>query len=99
MTNKERKNAIALALTRLENAENALNEAHAQMREFERTDKVNYVCDAFIMTAYAPYKRRIRECEDDLINARHEYGELTSCKAWEKLAEQVKKERNRNRLS
>ena len=43
MTNKERKTAIALAITRLEAAENALKEAHAQMREFERNDKTRYV--------------------------------------------------------
>ena len=93
MTNKERKTAIALALTRLENAEKELNEAYAQMREFERNDKTRYVADCFIMMAYAPYKRRIEECNDALYEARIEYNELTSCKAWEKLADQIRKDR------
>ena len=95
MTNKERKVAIALALTNLENAEKALNEAYAQMREFERNDKTRYVADCFIMMAYAPYKRRIQECKDALFNAQHEYNALTSCKAWKQLADQVRKDRNR----
>lgn len=85
MTKGERKKAIALALTRIETAEKALNEAHAKLREFERTDKTNYVCDAFIMMAYAPYKQRIRECQDELWAAQHEYAELTKCKAWRNL--------------
>lgn len=85
MTKGERKKAIAQALARKENAEKALNEAHAQLREFERTDKTNYVCDAFIMMAYAPYKQRIRECEDEFRSANNEYNELTKCKAWRNL--------------
>lgn len=95
MTNKERKTAIALALTRLEAAENALNEAYAQMREFERNDKTRYVADCFIMMAYAPHERRIEECRKALSNARNEYNTLTSCKAWKQLADQVLKDRNR----
>ena len=92
MTNKERKTAIALALTRLESAEKALNEAYAQMREFERNDKTRYVADCFIMMAYAPYNRRIEECKNALYEAQHKYNELTSCKAWKQLADQVRKE-------
>ena len=95
MTNKERKTAIALALTRLENAEKAYNEAYAQMREFDRKDNTRYVADCFIMMAYAPYERRIEECRKALSEARHEYNTLTSCKAWERLAEQVRKDRKR----
>ena len=95
MTNKERKTAIALALTRLEAAEKAYNEAYAQMREFERNDKTRYVADCFIMMAYAPYERRIEECRKALSNARNEYNALTSCKAWKQLADQVRKDRNR----
>ncbi len=95
MTNKERKTAIALALTRLEEAEKAYNEAHTQMREFERNDKTRYIADCFIMMAYAPYERRIEECRDALCKARHEYDALTSCKAWKQLADQVRKDRNR----
>ena len=85
MTKGERKKAIALALAKLESAEKMLNEAHAQLREFERTDKTHYVCDAFLMAAYAPYKQRIRECEDAYWEARREYNELTRCKAWRNL--------------
>ena len=92
MNNKERKTAIALALTRLEAAEKAYNEAYAQMREFERNDKTRYVADCFIMMAYAPYKRRIEECEKALSEARNEYDTLTSCKAWKQLADQVRNE-------
>jgi hypothetical protein len=91
MTNNERKNAIKIALINLANAEKALNSAYAQMREFEKNDTTNYVCDAFIMMAYAPYKKRIKECEIALSNARNEYDALTSCVAWKKLVEQVKK--------
>ena len=92
MTNKERKTAIALALTRLAEAENAYNEAYEQMREFERNDKTRYVADCFIMMAYAPYERRIEECRKALSEARNEYDTLTSCKAWKQLADQVRKE-------
>ena len=85
MTKGERKQAIKLALECLENAENALNEAHAQLREFERNDKTHYVADCFIMMAYAPYKQHIRECEEAYWEAVHEYHELTKCKAWKNL--------------
>ena len=85
MTKGERRKAIALALARLETAEKALNDAHEQMREFERTDNTHYVADCFIMMAYAPYKQRIRECEDEFWDAQHEYNELTKCKAWRNL--------------
>ena len=85
MTKGERKKAIALALVKLKNAEKALKEAYAQMREFERNDKTRYVADCFIMMAYAPYKQRIRECEEAYWEAMHEYNELTKCKAWKNL--------------
>lgn len=85
MTKGERKKAIALALIKLEDAEKALNEAHAQMREFDRTDNTHYIADCFIMMAYAPYKARIEECRKEYWSARHEYEELTKCKAWKNL--------------
>ena len=85
MTKGERKKAIAQALARKENAEKALNEAYAQLREFERNDKARYVADCFIMMAYAPYERRIEECRKALSEARNEYNELTKCKAWRNL--------------
>ena len=85
MTKGERKKAIALALTRMEEAETTLNEAYAKLREFERTDKTRYVCDSFIMAAYAPYKQHIRECQDEWHKARLEYAELTKYKAWRNL--------------
>ena len=85
MTKGERKKAMALALVKLKNAEKELEEAYAQMREFERNDKTRYVADCFIMMAYAPYKQRIRECEEACWEVRNEYNELTKCKAWRNL--------------
>ena len=92
MTKGQRKQAIKDCLVRLQAAEQAYNEAYAQMREFERNDKTRYVADCFIMMAYAPYERRIEECRKALSEARNEYNTLTSCKAWKQLADQVRKE-------
>ena len=85
MTKGERKKAIAVALAKVESTGKALDEAHAQMREFERNDKTRYVADCFIMAAYAPYKQRIRECQEAYWEAVHEYNELTKYKAWKNL--------------
>ena len=85
MTKGERKKATAAALAKVESTRKMLDDAYEQMREFERTDTTRYVDDCFIMMAYAPYKQRIRECEDAYWEAMHEYNELTKCKAWKNL--------------
>lgn len=85
MTKGERKKAIAIALAKVESTRKMLDEAHEQLREFERTDKTHYVADCFIMMAYAPYKQRIQECQDAYYEAKREYDELTKCKAWKNL--------------
>jgi hypothetical protein len=77
MTNKERKNAIKLALTRKEVAEKAYNEACAIRRQVYRNCADQWEC--------AKANRRVEECEREMWDARNEYSALTKCKAWQNL--------------
>jgi hypothetical protein len=86
MTKGERRKAIALALTRIEVAEKAVDEAYTRLHEKERElDNMTWHIYGAYLSEIRPYKQCVEEREKEWYKAKHEYYELTKCKAWKNL--------------
>jgi hypothetical protein len=86
MTKGERKKAIALALARIEAADIALDEAYRRFYEKEaELDKVEFVVYGAYLAEIRPYRECVEMWQAEWHRAKHEYAELTKCKAWKNL--------------
>lgn len=83
MTKGERKKAIAQALARIDATEKAVNEAYERLHEKEaELDKMTWHVYGAYLAEIRPYEQRVDECRAEWYEAKHEYAELTRCKAW-----------------